>query len=223
MFVYDRYLLIKNKKNWFNNKISFKYLALFNVTFGLLVWSPIFASNLINNNVVNSTDLGYYLVTTPFGQSKFYAFYMIIINVGYDLYTAIAVGTLSIMLIIEYRKFMRSSIRETHSNSKSESDFTKVTLIIGLIHILTRLLHLVSIFFKFTYSSGVINTPMYFGYSLNIVFLFAISSLSLNLFILVRFNSKFRSLAMQALRPSTSKTNRSYHILNAVHMRTLNY
>lgn len=153
MFTYDRLLLIRNKKNWFNNKITFKYLVIVNLIVGLLLWSPALASHLIDDIVINGTDLGFYLDTTLFGASTFYAFYMIIMNIGYDLCTAIAVGTLSIMLIIDYRKFMRSPIRQANvnqqrANRKSESDFTKMTLILGLIHVLTRPLHLTAIFFN---------------------------------------------------------------------------
>ncbi len=129
---------------------------------------------------------------------------MIVVNLGFDLGNTLIVATLSIVLIIEFRKIMRSSILGTNNNQvlrrrKAENEFTKTTLIFALIHLIMRFFHLLSIFLEFTYYGGIIQTPIYFGYCITLTHLFVMFSVALNLPILYKFNSKFRKSAKELL------------------------
>ena len=69
---YDRYLILKNKKNFFNKNGSFKWIILFSSFVSLIICIPLGLSAYYKK--INGTDM-YSIVPTEIGNSLAYMYY----------------------------------------------------------------------------------------------------------------------------------------------------
>ena len=206
--MYDRYLVLKNVKNWFNKKRNFKYIVSMCLVTSLVIYCPDnFSSILVP--VANSTVLIRFQ-TTDFGKSKFYYYYGLLINLLANFATIVALITFSILVVNQYKKFIDNKRRVVTNNltkktaasqnvktsnenlRRKDLRFVQMTIILNFLYTVMRILDLA---FNMDYFLNKINGVLYRAESmylknLNFILIYFIESI--NFFMLFIWNETFR-------------------------------
>ena len=209
--MYDRYLVLKNVKNWFNKKRNFKYIVSMCLVTSLVIYCPDnFSSILVP--VANSTVLIRFQ-TTDFGKSKFYYYYGLLINLLANFATIVALITFSFLVVIQYKKFIDNKrrfvstlqskpnlntaapVNVKSSNvklKKKDLKFVQMTIILNFLYTVMRIFDLA---FNMDYFLNKINGVLYRAESmylknLNFILIYFIESI--NFFMLFIWNETFR-------------------------------
>ena len=159
--------------------------------------------------VANSTVLIKFQ-TTDFGKSKFYYYYGLLINLLANFATIVALITFSILVVIQYKKFIDNKRRVVTNNltkktaasqnvktsneklRRKDLRFVQMTIILNFLYTVMRILDLA---FNVDYFLNKINGVLYRAESmylknLNFILIYFIESI--NFFMLFIWNETFR-------------------------------
>lgn len=210
LLTYDRYLILKAKKNWFNEQSSFKYILLICGILTSVIYLPYALSSKISL-VVNSTNL-YYLETTEFALSNFYQVYTIILQAVVNIILLIVIIVFSVVVLVKFKKFIRnhSSLANNHSSSvnniqenifkKTELNMLKMTITLSILLSIMRFTDLATtILFRLSILSRNlsgnatnISNKLFLLYLGNLCYVIIFITASENFFVLFVFNKQFR-------------------------------
>ena len=167
LFNYERYCVLKNKKNVFL-KISAKYIYCTCLIVFAVARIPDYLAIEIKESEVNGL---YYLCKTPLAKKYWYFVYQMVINFGYFFSTIFVIGILNILNVILYKKTMKKKLeiskKKIEEIRKSQAIFTKMIIISTTITSLAILNILVSfVIFQIYFSNNVsYNLSSYLYYS----------------------------------------------------------
>lgn len=196
---YDRYLIFKNKTNWFNKKGQFKYIFCATVSTCSVIHLPsLFAHKIVE---CQSEKNLYTLELTDFGHSQYYSFYMIIAIGLSNLCTLVVQVPLMIMVAIEYKRFIQKKIAipslqltsfQKLMKKREYFKFNKMTLTLLIIFVLLRTLDIaVNLMYRILILT---KTRYYYPFVYVDISLYVLIScyFCTNFFILFLFNRVFR-------------------------------
>ena len=198
MLTYDRYLILKNKKNWFNKKGSFRM----NLTVPILVCSVVNLPNFFAYKIQqypNQTE-SYILELNHFGHSTFFSLYMLIVIGASNLITVLIITPLMIKVAIEYKQFIKKKLSaacqltgfQVLKKKREYIKFNKMTLTLIFMFVLVRIVDLV---INFMYRILIVTkTPGFYSivYFENFFYFLASLYFGSNFYVLIIFNRVFR-------------------------------
>lgn len=184
---FDRYLILKNIKNWFNSKNSFGLVVSACLLLPLLVFCPY----LLTSNSEQNLD-------------EFYSHYFLIINLVINIITICTLVHLSIASAVAFKQFSSKSIiksKKETTNSyntilrfsqefkrrKPKLTFIKMSLTLSFLFVLMRLTDMLLNFICILDSIGENDLIKFFC----LIVIYTIQSS--NFFVLICFNKKFRN------------------------------
>lgn len=145
ILTYERYCAIQNKSNWFT-VTSLRYICSSIVVGSIFIYLPefyVFKFELISNNT-------YQLSRTPFGISKYYAFYFVTCSSFAFLLLPLYV----ILILVVAYKFKRFLERKRSLTSRfkinrclvsnNENNITKFIIITGILYVLSTVIYVIA-------------------------------------------------------------------------------
>jgi hypothetical protein len=143
---YERYATLTNRTKFLKNMPIKYYLIL--ILFGpMLLITPIFFT--ANIQALNGTNQNiFYMATTEFGKSKFYAYYSIIILVLETVLPILLLLLFSFLNVREIKKLMKKKLeiigKQNEIIKQSEIRFTKMIIILAFFFLITHTLDTIS-------------------------------------------------------------------------------
>ena len=214
LLTFDRYFILKDKKNWFNKPGSFKYIVLANGILSMVVYSPYLFSYQILP-VANSTNI-YYLKLTQFGSSTENSMFALIMHGLMNIVLFIIIMPLSILVIVEFKNFVKKStilnginsastndiIQTNRTNifKKTEANMIKMTITLSFFLVILRFFDLVSTtLYRYSVISsnltGVrtgLSQKIFLVLIGNLAYVIIFAQAGMNFFVLFAFNKQFR-------------------------------
>ncbi len=200
---YDRYLVLRNKKNWFNGRYSF---AIITTISGLVSFSS-FIPNLFAYRISlvnNQTDI-YFIERTLFGKTAFFQLYVLVILSISNILSSILLILTGFMLLYEFRKYrlnlstMRTRGHQTSSSRqeilrrKVEIKIIKMVLSMSFLFTVLRLWDLAYTLNNSLFLLNMASNIRFFVYFSNFWYIWGNIVLNANIFILIKFNRIFRT------------------------------
>jgi len=207
----NRYFIIKSNEKLLTKKKDFILVALFGIV-STVIFIPTLFTFKIEKYSDNNNIHEFRLVDTDFGISFFFKTYLKCVNFFENILTIFVLIPLNIIVVIEYKKFIRKKriltqhlattslvVNELQNEKKnkilnSEKKFTKMILIISVLFIYVRLVttgvELFVIYNEYVHEIEIFSILYVFFnifMSYNVYFTF-----SFNFFIYYYFNKSFR-------------------------------
>lgn len=189
VLIYNRYLILK-KKNIFFDK-NFKSIITIS---GIIIF--IFSLPVLYSFTIKSVPLDeikkYYSQKTTLGNNIFFAFSYLIINNIFNCIISIMLITLSCLLIKEFRIFIRTNKRKNYNLiHKTEIKLIKMTIVINILFLISRLLGSSNFIMYFLISFKLIKYKTFYFYlaNFNLIIIYLIKGS--NFFVLIKFNREF--------------------------------
>jgi hypothetical protein len=215
---YDRYLVLSNKKNLFNKKHSFKIITLINFFLSFLLFVPNLVAYQISLDS-NQRDFNYFVSKTDFGTSYLFEFYTIVIFTVLDVFLPVFLILTSVQLALTGRNFSRNIIRLQNNNhnqtantrqdikrKKLEMNIFKLVLTMSIIFTLVRLNDFTYSLYDCLFLLNIVSDYEFLVYYTNLWYALLVLSLNTNIFILLGFNKKFRSIFFHYTRNTFATT-----------------
>lgn len=201
----DRYLILKNRKNWFNKSSTFKYILIVNGLLAVILYLPY--TFMINVEIVpNKTDT-YFLKSSKFSTSTLGFVYILLSRVGIFILLILVLIVSSIMVVFQLRKYVRTHAQLANNVSselenklkRSETNMIKITMILSIILIIVRVFDLLATLLpkkSIIDANNGIRIPTFYKLFLVVLgyvsYIMVYTQCNANLFILFAFNKKFR-------------------------------
>jgi hypothetical protein len=211
---YDRYLILINKKNWFNKIENFKFIIAACGLFSLIVFVPdLFAYKIDSSTSSNTMTNSYFINVTEFGAKKLGSNYEPTVFVILNVIQLIILIQTSFILIVEFRKFIKNKSNISNQmfyfnqnlvllfhnsqetkRKKAEINFIRMTLTLTVLNCLMKSTDILNILLcKIDFFGRIIidekSTQLYLkNFSVLIIYF----GFSLNFFILFNFYKRFR-------------------------------
>lgn len=197
---YERYLTIKSKLNWFNNKGNFKRIVCSSVVLLLVLFVPI----LFAFRIIPSGNQIYHVQLTEYGETKYFILYIAnVVGLG-CLANLIVFVSINVITFKKYKEFLKkndlictvyvitSRLKKQIKKIKFEIDFLKMAFLLTSIFFMSRFFDFIgflcaSIHYRFK----IINNDFLILVA-NIIFMLVYIEMGINFFILFRFNTRFR-------------------------------
>lgn len=196
---YDRHLILKNKKNWFNEKGNFKYIVFACLSLMIILNIPaLFAYRITPAR----TEHLYYLESTNFGKSVYHSSLILCVLVASNVLTISILIPIMIMVALEFRVFLRRKVFLTASintaniqtivKRKEDLKFSKMALIMIFLFAISRLTDLANTLMYRIILIKKIKNLYSFVYLDNITYIIFATFACSNFFILLNSNKIFR-------------------------------
>jgi hypothetical protein len=208
---YDRYLILKNKKNLFNKNGSFKWIILLSSFVSLIISIPLGLSAYYKK--INGTDM-YSIVQTEIGNSLAYMYYY---SIGFyffvEIFLIILLIWATVLVVNEFKIYSNTrsnnlnltnlpatsnnndrkmkSAQKKNKRKKAQYDFTRVTVALNILYAITRLVKMTSLILLYIYGFTFSISLDYPVYSLNISYMLTLIVFCFNLPVLLSFNKKY--------------------------------
>ena len=215
---YDRYLVLSNKKNLFNKKHSFKIITLINFFLSFLLFVPNLVAYQISLDS-NQRDFNYFVSKTDFVTSYLFEFCTIVIFTVLDVFLPVFLILTSVQLALTGRNFSRNIIRLQNNNhnqtantrqdikrKKLEMNIFKLVLTMSIIFTLVRLNDFTYSLYDCLFLLNIVSDYEFLVYYTNLWYALLVLSLNTNIFILLGFNKKFRSIFFHYTRNTFATT-----------------
>ena len=146
----NRYFILnkKNKINQFINIIPVKYSFTLLTLVSAALWIP----NFLKYEIIYVKEYDKYaFVTTSYGNSKFYTYYMVIIYSFVLISNIVGLNLINVLTLINYKKFIRYKIQHTNDAqqkqklNKSDIAFTNMIFYVTLNFSIVRLYSFVTL------------------------------------------------------------------------------
>ena len=192
---YDRYLVFSNRKNLFNRKNSFKIILFSSGFLSILLFLP----NLVAYQIIlvsNETNT-YDVTKTPFGNTSLFQFYLFFVLNSSNILSTIFLITTSIKLTIEAKHFSHDQIANTRQSierKKLDMNIFKLVLTMSIIFTLVRLNDFVYSLYDSLFVFNIVDDYKFLVYYSNFWYILLAFTLNTNIFVLLKFNKKFRSI-----------------------------
>lgn len=207
---YDRYLILINKKNWLNKEVNFKYIIITCFSVSTCIFMPdLFSRRIVNIRLNLSTE--YHIELTSFGRISVDSNFLMIKLVCVNAVQILSLFVLSIMLTIEFRKFIKNKanlsnrmfyfnqnlvllFQNNYENKrkKVEINFIRMTLTLSVLNSLMRSIDLVTVLFNKIHIIYWVIGSTAMLYLNNICILSNYFVHSLNFFVLIYYYKRFR-------------------------------
>ena len=197
----NRYLILKSTEKIIAKKKDKLLIFIFGLI-AMLIFSPaLFAYEIVR------APLGYTLSNSLFGNSKFFFYYWTFVCLFTNLLTIFVLIPINILVIIKYKKFIRKKNRMRFSVSviaiaqnsvpkkgDDQTKFTRMIILTTTLFCFTRLCEAsIDALNIYIWIAGIIRFYAIYSFILNIFSQFiTYLVLSLNFFIYLIFNKKFR-------------------------------
>lgn len=201
--IYDRYLVLKNCHNLFNKEKMFKYITFLGGLFSFLFFVPnLFAYNI---KQAGNTTSSFIIQRTSFGQTDFFQLYVLFVLTLSNIVSTVLLIISSAMLLVEFRKFrfsLSNLTMRSQSTARSRQEILRKKIevkMIIMVFIMSLVFFVVRISdFVYTMNNSLlllrwVNNAEFFVYFTNFWYIFSISTLNLNIFVLTKYNRKFRN------------------------------
>lgn len=206
---YDRYLVLKNKRNMFNKEKQFIYIALVS---GLVSFS-LFVPNLFAYYIkpaLNKTN-SYTIERTSFGRTDFFQLYVLAVLTVSNIVSTILLIITSFLLLFEFRKFTTnlSGLTKTKRSrqeilrKKIEIKMIKMVLLMSIMFTTLRLSDFVYTLNNSLFLLKLANNIDFFVYFTNFWYISGTLLINTNIFVLVKFNNKFRNIFIHYTKINT--------------------
>jgi len=206
----NRYFILNSTEKTAIKKID-KLLVFILGLIAILIFSPaLFAYEIVRS------PLGYTLSNSMFGNSKFFFYYWTCACLFTNVLTIFVLIPINVLVIIKYKKFIRKKNRMRFSVSSiaiaqnsvlkkadEQTKFTRMIIITTTLFCFTRLCEAsIDAFNIYKWTAGIIRYYVMYSIILNIFSQFiTYLVLSLNFFIFLIFNEKFRDSFKKLLIP----------------------
>ncbi len=192
---YDRYLVFSNRKNLFNRKNSFKIIIFLCGFFSILLFLPNLAAYQI---ILVSNETNTYDVTkTPFGNTNLFQFYLFFVLNSSNILSTIFLITTGIKLSVKAKHFSHDQIANTRQSierKKLDMNIFKLVLTMSIIFTLVRLNDFVYSLYDSLFVFNIVDDYEFLVYYSNFWYILLVLTLNTNIFVLLKFNKKFRSI-----------------------------
>jgi hypothetical protein len=192
---YDRYLVFSNRKNLFNRKNSFKIIIFLCGFFSILLFLPNLAAYQI---ILVSNETNTYDVTkTPFGNTNLFQFYLFFVLNSSNILSTIFLITTGIKLSVKAKHFSHDQIANTRQSivrKKLDMNIFKLVLTMSIIFTLVRLNDFVYSLYDSLFVFNIVDDYEFLVYYSNFWYILLVFTLNTNIFVLLKFNKKFRSI-----------------------------
>jgi hypothetical protein len=214
---YDRYLVLSNRKNLFNRKYSFKVITFITCIFSFLLFVP----NLFAYQISLDPDQkeAYYLITkTQVGENELFSLYLFIILAASNNISTVFLIITSAKLTLQARNFSRNiailqnnhnqtaNTRQDIKRKKLEMNIFKLVLTMSIIFTLVRLNDFTYSLYDCLFLLNIVSDYEFLVYYTNLWYALLVLSLNTNIFILLGFNKKFRSIFFHYTRNTFATT-----------------
>jgi hypothetical protein len=192
---YDRYLVFSNRKNLFNRKNSFKIILFSSGFLSILLFLP----NLVAYQIIlvsNETNT-YDVTKTTFGNTNLFQFYLFFVLNSSNILSTIFLITTSIKLSIKAKHFSHDQIANTRQSierKKLDMNIFKLVLTMSIIFTLVRLNDFVYSLYDSLFVFNIVDDYEFLVYYSNFWYILLVLTLNTNIFVLLKFNKKFRSI-----------------------------
>lgn len=207
--MYERYLVLKNTRNWFNSTVNFKYITLVCVVLPFILFLPTnFSTTLVP---ISNQTYFYRSQITDFGRSTYNYYYNLVMNLLPNFITIVCLLVLTRFVLVEYNKFMHNKqnvkrVKDKTSDSsqdvrlkKKESNFVKMIITLNFFYVLMRLIDLIfNIDYLNEYNKRTFKPESIILRNINFIMIYLIEGI--NFFILIYWNKEFRRIFKHTIR-----------------------
>ena len=208
---YDRYLVLSNRKNLFNRKLSFKVITFITGIFSFLL----FVLNLFAYQISldpNQKDAYYLISKTHIGENNLYSLYLVIVLAASNNFSTLFLIITSAQLTLQARNFSRKIIilqtnhnqtantRQDIRSKKLEINIFKLVLTMSILFTLVRLNDFTYSLYDCLFLFNIVSDYEFLVYYTNLWYILLVLSFNTNILILLGFNKKFRSILLNHMR-----------------------
>jgi len=163
--------------------------------FSILLFLPNLAAYQI---ILVSNETNTYDVTkTPFGNTNLFQFYLFFVLNSSNILSTIFLITTGIKLSVKAKHFSHDQIANTRQSierKKLDMNIFKLVLTMSIIFTLVRLNDFVYSLYDSLFVFNIVDDYEFLVYYSNFWYILLVLTLNTNIFVLLKFNKKFRSI-----------------------------